>query len=108
MADKATDIFCQLDKPDEITTTVFFNACAEMKDEKMLDLARTVFSQLLQSVFNMFCRSNDLPNAEHLFEQINRNVIAYGLLMKAYNDQDQSEKTLQLWEQMKRHKVQGN
>ena len=118
MADKAIDLFRQIDKPDEITTTVFFNACAEMKDEKTLDLARKVFSQLprqlrqsrllLQSVFNMFCRSNNLSNAEDLFEQIDRNVIAYGFLMKTYNDQGQPEKTLQLLERMKRNKVERN
>ena len=115
---KAIELFFQIDKPDQITTTVFFSACAESKDEKTLSTAKKVFSQLprhsresrllLQTVFNMFCRYNDIAHAEILFEQIDRDVIAYGSLMKTYNDQNQAEKTLQLFERMKRENIQRN
>ena len=82
------DRFLHIDKSDEINIAVFFNACAELKDDKTLLLAKKIFSQLpprfhqsrllLQTIFSMFCRCN---------------AISYGLLMKIYNDQDQSEKT---------------
>jgi pentatricopeptide repeat protein len=115
MPQKAIDLFYQIDKPDEITTTIFFNACTELKDMKALILAQKIFSQLprqshhlLQSIFNMFCRCNDISNAEIIFNQIDRDVIAYGSLMKAYNDQNQSEKTLKLYERMKQENIEGN
>ncbi len=118
MPEEAIDLFFHIDKPNEITTTIFFGACAELKDNKTLILAQKIFSQLpiqfrqsrllLQSIFNMFCRCNDISNAEIIFNQIDRDVIAYGSLMKTYNDQDQSEKTLELFERMKQEKIEGN
>ncbi|UJR33704.1 hypothetical protein I4U23_021133 [Adineta vaga] len=118
MPQKAIDLYVDIEKPDEITTTTFFNACAELKDNKTLILAEKVFSQLphqflqsrllLQSIFNMFCRCNHISNAEIIFEQIERNVITYGSLMKAYNDQDLPEKTLELFERMKKENIKGN
>jgi pentatricopeptide repeat protein len=118
MAEKAIDLFFQIDQPDEITTTIFFNACTQLKDRKTLVAAQKVFSNLpthfrrsrllLQSVFNMFCRSNDIHHAEMLFEQIDRNVIAYGSLMKMFNDEDQAERTLELFERMKEEKIEAN
>lgn len=118
MPQKAIDLFFHIDKPNEINTAIFFNACAQLKDKKTLILAQKIFSQLplqfrqsrllLQSIFNMFCRCNDISNAEIIFDQIDRNVIAYGSLMKAYNDQDQSEKTLKLFERMKHENIEEN
>ena len=118
MPQKAMDLFFHIDKPDETNTAVFFNACAELKDEKTLALAKKIFSQLphqfrqsrslLQSIFNAFCRCNDISTAEVLFEQIDRNVISYGSLMKTYNDQDQWEKTLQLFERIKHENIQAD
>jgi succinylarginine dihydrolase len=111
MPEKAIDLFFHIDNPDEITTTVFFNACAQLKDKETLILAEKIFSQLpiqfrqfrllLQSALNMFCRCNDISNAEIVFDQIDPDVIDYGVLMKLYNDQDQPEKTLQLFQRMK-------
>ena len=118
MPQKAIDLFSDIDKPDEITTIVFFSACAQLKDEKTLVLAKKIFSQLprqfhqsrflLPTVFNMFCRYNDISTAEILFERIHRDVITYGSLMKSYNDLNQSEKTLQLFERMKHENIQAN
>ena len=118
MPQKAIDLFLQIDKPDEIITARFFNACAKLKDQKTLILAQKIFSQLplqfrqsrllLHSIFNMFCRCNDISNAELIFDQIDRNVITYGSLMKTSNDQGQSEKTLELFERMKQENIEGD
>ncbi|CAF1477069.1 unnamed protein product [Adineta ricciae] len=60
MAQKAIDLFFHLDKPDEIVTGIFFNACAQLNDKTTLDLAEKVFSRLrspsdrlLQSIFTI-------------------------------------------------------
>ena len=119
MPQKAIDLFSHIDKPDEANTTLFFNACAELEDEKTMVLAKRIFSQLpdqfrqshlplLRKIFNMFCRCNDIATAEVVFEQIDRDVIAYGSLMKTYNDQGQSEKILQLFERMKHENIEAN
>ena len=115
MVQKAIDLFSHIDKPDEANTIVFFNACAQLKDEKTLLLAKRIYSQLphqspllLRTIFNMFCRYNDISTAEILFEQIDRDVITYGSLMKTYNDEGQSEKTFQLFERMKHENIQAN
>ena len=118
MPQKAIDLFFRIDKPNETNAILFFNACAELKDEKTLILAKKIFSQLprrfhqsrllLETIFNTFCRCNDISTAESLFEQIHRDVIAYGSLMKTYNNQDQSEKTLQLFERMKHENIRAN
>lgn len=118
MAKKAIDLYFHIDKPDEITTTVFFNACAQLKDKETLILAEKIFSKLpiqfrqsrllLQSVLNMFCQCNDISKAEIIFNQIDPDVVDYGILMKLYNEQDQPEKTLELFERMKQKNIQRN
>ena len=118
MPQKAIGLFSHIDKPDEVSTIVFFSACAQLKDEKTLILAKRIFSELpdqfrrshllLGTIFNMFCRHNDISAAEILFEQIDRDDIIYGSLMKTYNDEEQSEKTLQLFERMKHENIQAN
>ncbi|CAF1108967.1 unnamed protein product [Adineta ricciae] len=115
MPQKAIDLFLQLDKPDEIAAGAFFNACAQIKDKKTLDLADKVFSRLrspsdrlLQSVFNMHFQHADISKVKILFEKVQRNVINYASLMKLYNDQSQPEKTLKLFQRMKAEHVEGD
>ncbi|CAF1212594.1 unnamed protein product [Adineta ricciae] len=108
---KAIDLFFQIDQPDEIILTIFFNACAQSKTDHALSLGKKVFRQLdpklkqsnslLYSVLNMFVKCNDISNAESLFNRIKRDVISYGSMMKLYNVQKQPEKTCALYHRMK-------
>ena len=115
MPQKALDLFLLVDKPDEILTTLFFNACAQLKDQKTLNLARRIYSQLpcqsnrlLQSAFNAFFQHKDICKAEILFEKVNRDTINYISLMKLYNEQHRPEKTLQLFKRMKNENIERN
>ena len=49
-----------------------------------------------------------LSKVEILFEKVQRNVINYASLMKLYNNQDQPEKTLKLFQRMKNENIQGD
>jgi pentatricopeptide repeat protein len=118
MPQKAINLFAHIDRPDEIAATVLFNACAQLKTAQALALGQTVYSRLpvpsrqshllQQAFFNILCRCHDIANAENLFERMKRDVVAYGSLMKAYNDQDQCQKTLVLWKRMKCEKIETN
>ncbi|CAF1125375.1 unnamed protein product [Adineta steineri] len=95
-------------KPDKIILNLFFNACAQLKTKNALNLAKNVFDQLiiksndlLYSVLNMFIKCDDLKNAEILFDRIDRDIIAYGSMMKFYNIKNQPLKTLELYQKLK-------
>ena len=115
---KAIDLFFTIQNPSDVTYTIYFNACARLGNNEALDLGKKVFQQLpikyhqsndvLISVFDMFFKCNDVESAESLFIRLKRSVISYGSLMKMYNNNDQPEKTLALFKQMKRENVDSN
>ena len=114
------DLFLKLDDPiDEINLVVFFNACAELRNEKGLKLGKEIYSKflseqikgkefnekILYAVLNMFIKCSDIDNAEKFFKQLNKNAISYGCMMTMYNNLNESDKTLSLYEQMKRENI---
>ncbi|CAF1176726.1 unnamed protein product [Didymodactylos carnosus] len=118
---EAIDLFFKMDKPDEVNLIVFFSACAQLGNEKALNLGKQVFSRLstefhennvnekvLHGVLNMFIKCSDIENAEKLFARLNGNVITYGSMMTIYNSRNEPDKTLALFEQMKRKKIEVN
>jgi pentatricopeptide repeat protein len=56
----------------------------------------------------MFIKCNDISNAESLFDRLNRNVKSYGSLMKLYQRRNEPEKILNLFQRMKKEKIQAN
>jgi pentatricopeptide repeat protein len=118
MEEQAIELFFKIKKPDKIILSIFFNACAQLKTENALNLAKKVFDQfviksnpsndLLYSVLNMFIKCDDLQSAETLFGRIHRDIISYGSMMKFYNIKDQPEKTLELYQKMKEENLSPN
>ena len=118
LEERAIDLFFKTEKPDEITLTIFFNACAQAATEKALTLGKKVFDQLriecnpssdvLYSVLNMFIKCDDLENAESLFERIDRDIVSYGSMMKLYNIKDEPQKTVELFQRMKLENLNPN
>jgi pentatricopeptide repeat protein len=109
------------DQMDEINLLVFFSACAELGNENGLKIGKQIFTRLsqqskgeqlhqkvLHAVLNMFTKCSDIENAEKLFIQLNKNSISYGCMMTMYNTQNEPEKTLSLYEQMKRDKIEAD
>ncbi|CAF4339966.1 unnamed protein product, partial [Adineta steineri] len=82
--EKTIDLFFQINKPNDINLIIFFNACAEIGNEKVV-----------HSILNMFSK-------------LNRNEMTYGLMMNMYNKRNEPEETLNLYEEMKREKIQPN
>jgi pentatricopeptide repeat protein len=118
--EQVIDLFLKLDdQMDEINLLVFFNACAELGNEKGLKLGKQIYSKflsqqikrkefnekVLHAVLNMFSKCSDIDNAEKLFKQLNKNPISYGCMMTMYNNRNESDKTLALYEEMKREKI---
>ena len=115
------DLFFQINKPDHVSFMLLFNACAQLRNETSLTLGKQVFQRLsnqsfhansmnkiLGAALDMFVKCNDTHTAESLFGRMKRNIISYGLLMKMYNDRNESDKTLSLFEQMKLEKIKPN
>ncbi|CAF1519493.1 unnamed protein product, partial [Adineta steineri] len=115
--EEVIDIFMKLNNQmDEINLLIFFSACAELGNEKGLKLGKHIYSKLLSnrkllsekvihSILNMFSKCSDIENAEKLFKKLNKNTISYGCMMAMYNIQNEPEKTLNLYEEMKRDKI---
>lgn len=111
MPERAIELFEHVDKADVIIYTIFFNACAQLANDKGLTLGKKVFSRLptqfrqspkiLSAIFNLYVQCADVPSAEELFGRLDCDVISYGSLMKLFNNDGQPEKTLRLFEQMK-------
>ncbi|UJR24102.1 hypothetical protein I4U23_027069 [Adineta vaga] len=112
MYEKAFDLFVKLSNPNEILLIQIFNTCAKLENEKALICGRKFFDQmsmncynnifLMNSAFNMFIKCKDSISAERIFSKIPRFLIGYGRLMKIFNLEKQPEKTIDLYEQMKR------
>jgi pentatricopeptide repeat protein len=117
----AIDLFFQSDKPNEVNLIVFFNACGQAGNSKALNIGKKVFSRLLKesngkifnqkllhAVFDMFIKCSDIDNVEKLFSQLHRNEMTYRSMMNMYNTRNEPKKTLFLFEQMKREKIELN
>ncbi|CAF1549911.1 unnamed protein product, partial [Adineta steineri] len=116
---KTIDLFFQIHKPNDINLIIFFNACAELGDEKGFKLGKQIYSKLLSnrkllsekvahSILNMFSKYSDIESTKKLFPQLNRNEMTYGLMMNMYNKRNEPKQTLNLYEEMKREKIQPN
>lgn len=92
-----------------------FNACAQLRTQQALDLAQGVFEEMPASyennpfifncAFDVFIKCGDLVNAELVFQRMKRSVIGYGRLTELYNLTQTPEKTLVLYEQLKRESI---
>lgn len=111
MPNKAIDLFKQIKNPDLIMFVVFFDACAQIKQNKLLDLLKTHSSQIPKSFYSNTLVTSSLLNAlikcggcstaEIHFKKSKRCVIGYGNLMSGFNKEENYEKTLDLFSEMK-------
>jgi pentatricopeptide repeat protein len=110
LADKAIDLFNQIENPNEIILILLFNACAQLKTDLALNLVKKVSSQMSQSFYSneilvnslidALIKCGDCSSAEIYFENTKKNVITYGNLMNGFNKEKNPEKTLNLFSQM--------
>ena len=113
--ERVIDMFLKLnDQMDEVNMLLFFGACAELSNEKGLKAGKEIFSKLslqqssekvLHAVLNMFAKCSDTTNAESLFAKLKKNSFGCGCMMTMYNNQNEPDQTLALYEEMKRDKI---
>ena len=118
MFNEAAEVFFKISNPDAIIYMLFFNACAGIGTKNVLSLIEKVLStvpkyycedtRILIAVFDAYIKCGDLLNAEKVFSKMKRTVKSYGNLMNAYNKNNQSNRTLRLYEQMKIDDIQPN
>lgn len=87
------DLFRQLEKPNEVNTLLFFNACAQLQTKDVLDLVKQVLSKmplsyykhfnLVTSLIDALMKCDDVETAERIFNQLTvKNNAICGAMMK--------------------------
>lgn len=97
---------------------LLFNACAKLANDEALKLVKTYSSdlrlprmpniRLTNSLMDAFIKCGDYDNAEKIFRKTPKSVIGYGNLMNGFNGDKQPEKTLTLYEELKRSDITAN
>ncbi len=97
VADRAIDLFRQIPKPDEITITLLFNACAQVRTAEALELTKQVSAQmpksfhsnprLMTSLLDALMQCGDMTHAQSLFDASTKKTRPmYGAMMKGKCD----------------------
>ena len=99
MAEKAIDLFNQIENPDEIVVILLFNACAQLGTKEALAVAKKVAQEMpesfhlhpytLTSLLDALMKCEDVAHAQSLFDaSVNKVLSMYGAMMKGNNHQD--------------------
>jgi pentatricopeptide repeat protein len=111
-ANQAIELFNQIQNPNEIVTTILFNACAQLGTNQALNLVKKVAEQipksfhsnprLSTSLIDALMKCGDVKHAQSLFNTSSKKILAmYGAMMNGFNITNYPEKTLNLFNQMK-------
>ncbi|CAF3482621.1 unnamed protein product [Adineta steineri] len=111
-ASKAIDIFNQIDKPDEIIINLIFNACAQLRTPEALNLVNKISNEIPKSfhsnsfintsLLDALIKCGDIKQAESLFDKSkNKTIEMYGAIMKGYIENNQANKTIDLFDRIK-------
>lgn len=115
---KAVALFHQVKDPDDVTFILLFNACAKIADDEALQVVRTYSSNLSTlsmsnvrlkvSLMDALIKCGDCDAAVKIFEKTEKSVVSYANLMNGFNNAKQPEKTLSLYEELKRNGITAN
>jgi len=118
MFQEAIDLFFTISNPNDLNFMLFFNACAGIGTKNALPLIEKGLStvpkyycedaRILIAVFDAYVKCGDLLNAEKVLSKMKRTVKSYGNLMNAYNEDDQPDKTLNLYNRMTHDRIEPN
>ncbi|CAF4874568.1 unnamed protein product [Rotaria sp. Silwood1] len=108
MPNKAITLFNEIHDPDEVTVTLFFNACAQLGTDKELNLVKTVASNISQSfhsasnvltsLLDAYMKCSDVTSAELVFQtKTKKTVSMYGAMMKGYIVNNMPNKAIALF-----------
>ena len=93
MAEKAIQLFHDIEKPDHVIFILLFNACAQLGTKEALELLRKVSKEIPRSFYSNvrlttslvdgFMKCNDVENAELVFHATtNKPLEMFGAMMK--------------------------
>ena len=99
MAEKAIDLFNQIENPDEILVNALFNSCAQLETKEALAVAKKVAKEMPKSVYSnpyiltslldALMKCGDIADAQSLFAASTNKVLPmYGAMMKGNDFQD--------------------
>ncbi|CAF3812973.1 unnamed protein product [Rotaria sp. Silwood1] len=118
MSEKAIELFNKIQTPDEVIVTLLFNACAQLETTEALNLVKKISKEIPKSFYwnpfvstsllDAFIKCGDLSSAEILFSKMKKSVIDYGSLMNGFIKDNNPEKVLNLFNQMKIDGIEAN
>ena len=112
MADRAIDLFDEVQTPSTTVVNLFFNACAQLGTKKGLDLVKKTSKQMpksfysntyvVSSLLDALMKCGDVEHAQSLFHSANDKVLSmYGAMMKGYVKNKMPECAIELFDQVK-------
>ncbi|CAF1365864.1 unnamed protein product [Adineta steineri] len=113
MFEKTLNIFEEMPfHPNRVILIILFKTCSQLVNDRALKLATKIYNQmskkyfqdstLLTSILHMFMKYSHINNAEKVFKQIQmKNLIHYGAMINGYNINNQPEKCLKLFKELK-------
>jgi pentatricopeptide repeat protein len=95
-------------QPDEVITTIIFNACSKIADPHAMDVGKRMLNQLpaafledqllVTAAIDMLMKFGYVKESEQLFSQMKkRDVFSYGVMMNGYNINDMPTRALDLF-----------
>jgi len=117
MPEKVLDLLDKmLIKPDQITLTLVFSACAQLADDRAKVIGKNLLEQMpndfqdknviLTSAIHMLMKFGDVKHAEQVFQLVKKkDIVSYGAMMNGYNINDQPLNCLKLFEKMKQEGI---
>ncbi|CAF1488053.1 unnamed protein product [Adineta steineri] len=115
--EKALDLFEENSlKLDAIMYIIIYNICASLSNQRCIQLGKTIIDKMpkeflnntnvVTSLMHMSMNFGQVEKAESFFKQIkNPTLYTYGVLMNGYKNNDQPEKCLILFEEMKKQNI---
>jgi pentatricopeptide repeat protein len=115
--EKALDFFEEISfKANEIVYTLVYKICASLCNERAIQLGKKSSNQmpkmffndiiLVNSILHMFMKFHQVENAELIFKEMNKfTLYTYGIMINGYKINNQPDKCLTLFEQMKKKNI---
>lgn len=116
MADRVIGLFNKVQNPNETVLNLFFNACAQLETKERSDEVKKVvqqipelyysYPQVASFLLDLFTKCGDLARAEIVLAKMTKSSGDYAILMNAFSRENMFNRTLELFQQMKRDGVQ--
>ncbi|CAM4848846.1 unnamed protein product [Rotaria magnacalcarata] len=110
-ANKAIDLFNEIENPDDVNMIILFNACAQLKTKEALNLVKKISKQIPKSFYSnphlstslldALMKCGDVAHAESLFYSSKQKVLSScAAMMKGYVDNNLPEKAIDLFNEI--------